>query len=632
MNTEAIGLEFPGNEADEGEGLSESGIETYRNAPYVSTARECGQNSADVRASSEPVRVSFDLIEISLDDLPSAKQYRMAVELCLKKAKRNGKEKETTFFSRAKTILAAETIRVLRISDFGTTGAKGPATEGKPWHSLVKSNAVSDKADATAGGSFGIGKSAVFTISQLQTVFYSTIYMEAGKKKFLAQGKTRFTSHENQNGLKKKATGYWGQVSGFRPVDDKNMVPEWLRRDKPGTSVYAVACSEIPDWKERMSYSLVSNFFCAIDRKDLEFTLNSSATVIDDTSIDELLKDSAVEKAAENLNDTETLELTRSFYACLKSRDSIDRELRIPSIGGFSLKILVMDGLQKRIAFIRNGMYITDNLNFFGQHFQRFPMYRDFVAIVEPTTEKAIRILRELEDPEHKNFSPARIADEKRRAAIDKGMKELGKQIREAIKAEAVAEHESQTSIDELSEFFAMDDEQKPLPDANSEDNIESMKYEAKKPTRKKPGISTHSKGDTGGAGGSGGKTSGQGTGSGSGSGSGEGGTGDRGQARQIPLDDTRNLIVPGSNNTKRKLFLTPLESGDIRILVRAFGLSESVDLRVTGTTKGGTDRGAVILTAVNSGKRMNFEVQLEVPYAGPIEITAVSDEARISS
>ena len=137
MNHETIGLEFPGNEVDEGEGLAESGIETYRNAPYVGTARECGQNSADVRASSAAVRVSFDLIKIPPDDLPAIGQYQMAVELCLKKARRNKKEKEINFFSKAKSLLAADEIRILRISDYGTTGAKGPATEGKPWHSLV---------------------------------------------------------------------------------------------------------------------------------------------------------------------------------------------------------------------------------------------------------------------------------------------------------------------------------------------------------------------------------------------------------------------------------------------------------------------------------------------------------------
>jgi hypothetical protein len=273
-------------------------------------------------------------------------------------------------------------------------------------------------------------------------------------------------------------------------------------------------------------------------------------------------------------------------------------------------------------------MYITDNLQFFGQRFERFPMYKDFVAIVEPKSEGAVKILRELEDPEHVNFSPARIPDENRRNTIDKGMKELGRQIREAIKTKAITHHENQTSIDELSEFFAMDDNQNPLPDEQSEDNIESVKYEAKKTVRKMPRPDTHNMGDTGGAGGSGGTGSGHRAGTGDGSGSGEGGTGTRGRSRQIALEDTRNSVVPGADNRKRQLFLTPLESGDIRVSLRIFGLNESTELPVTGATTGKVDSGSVVLHAVHKGNRMSFDVELDEPYAGPIEITAFSDDS----
>lgn len=40
-------LRFLTNEAGEKEGLGDAGIETFRDAPYASCAREAGQNSRD---------------------------------------------------------------------------------------------------------------------------------------------------------------------------------------------------------------------------------------------------------------------------------------------------------------------------------------------------------------------------------------------------------------------------------------------------------------------------------------------------------------------------------------------------------------------------------------------------------
>jgi hypothetical protein len=53
-------LKFLPNDADELEGLGDAGIETYKDNPYASIARECGQNSNDA-AVKRPVAVSYDL-------------------------------------------------------------------------------------------------------------------------------------------------------------------------------------------------------------------------------------------------------------------------------------------------------------------------------------------------------------------------------------------------------------------------------------------------------------------------------------------------------------------------------------------------------------------------------------------
>ena len=65
-----LNLEFLPNEANEAEGLNHPGIETYMDAPYASTARECGQNSSDA-GSDLPVIINFDRVRISKSDLIS---------------------------------------------------------------------------------------------------------------------------------------------------------------------------------------------------------------------------------------------------------------------------------------------------------------------------------------------------------------------------------------------------------------------------------------------------------------------------------------------------------------------------------------------------------------------------------
>lgn len=63
-------------------------------------------------------------------------------------------------------------LNVLRISDFNTKGLEGADTGDykSSWGRLVKCNGASNQ-NSTAGGSYGIGKSASFLCSDLRTVF-----------------------------------------------------------------------------------------------------------------------------------------------------------------------------------------------------------------------------------------------------------------------------------------------------------------------------------------------------------------------------------------------------------------------------------------------------------------------------
>ena len=100
-----LNLEFLTNEANESEGLNDPGIETYTDEPYASTARECGQNSADA-VQEPPVMINFDRLSIAAADLGACDTLRAAVSSCLLQAKRTPDEKAIDFMGNAIELLS----------------------------------------------------------------------------------------------------------------------------------------------------------------------------------------------------------------------------------------------------------------------------------------------------------------------------------------------------------------------------------------------------------------------------------------------------------------------------------------------------------------------------------------------
>ena len=86
------------------------------------------------------------------------------------KAERFWKEKNNAdtlhYLETFKSVLTSETIDMLVISDYNTTGLNN-----QNFASLVEGDGYSEKSDETSAGSKGIGKAAPFAASNLRTVF-----------------------------------------------------------------------------------------------------------------------------------------------------------------------------------------------------------------------------------------------------------------------------------------------------------------------------------------------------------------------------------------------------------------------------------------------------------------------------
>ena len=225
-----IGWHFPESGGGAYDGFNEAGIETFSGERFRSLAREILQNSLDA-ATTEKVTVEFEVIPIPRSKFPGLSELGKAISRCSKEpsVKADSKANAAIFFKHAKEIVEAPKISCLRIRDSGTTGLRGPVNGPTgQWFAITKGRGLSEGKDPVAGGSFGIGKSAPFTVSDLRTIFYSTRYEENGKPVERALGKCILTSQTMKPGIYTSGTGYYGISEKGIPLEGAD-IPEGLR-------------------------------------------------------------------------------------------------------------------------------------------------------------------------------------------------------------------------------------------------------------------------------------------------------------------------------------------------------------------------------------------------------------------
>lgn len=298
MASEHMKLLFPYNQAGKPQGLNNGGVETFMGSPYSSMARELGQNSIDARSNDhDPVIMHFKRLELPVSEIPNLDDFKRLTEICLATSIERKNPKEEAFFTNAKAILNQQIISVLEVSDFNTKGASQRGFEA------LTGEGETEKDDIDSGGSYGIGKSAGFAVSDLRTVFYSTRHAQGDR----IQGITLFRSHKDKtypNNENRLAKGYWG--TNYQPIRNLSEVPAWMRREKTGTSVFALgmrpakevvekaAVAKEDAWAVETITDLTINSFAAIYEKKVQFHLNNKR--LDGSSLQQIL-DSDVIKA-----------------------------------------------------------------------------------------------------------------------------------------------------------------------------------------------------------------------------------------------------------------------------------------------------------------------------------------------
>lgn len=438
---------FPNNNDGKISGISEAGIETFRGDLLKSLAKEICQNSLDAIAESkDKVLVEFELYELPFKNderIIGLKEY-------FKLAKEYWQENEKTIriLEKAEKNFERDRIRILRISDYNTTGLIGSdKKKNSTWNNLVKSSGVSDKT-GSSGGSYGIGKSAPFACSDLRTVFYNTLDIN-GLKAF--QGVANLVSFEKEKDKTTQGTGYYGNSEDNTAIRNMEFFGSYVRKEC-GTDIYVVAFLDDEEWEKKIIEAILENFLIAILKNNIEIKVGK--TLINKESLNSLMEEHK-----------DNILLTYNYYQVLMENNSKVMEFSLRDLGIFKLYLSIKKDFKRSILISRsNGMKIFDkkgissSIQFSG------------VCILED--EKINSYFREMETPQHNNWETDRHRNPKEAEKVKKEFFRILK--------EKVLEKGRETITDEMDAVgmgeYLPDIQDTNTDSENKKENIENVK------------------------------------------------------------------------------------------------------------------------------------------------------------
>lgn len=433
--SDGIGWLFPPTGGGVKTGWNDPAITHFGGAREQGLARETIQNSLDARDGllSEPVDVEFDLHDVDTDWFGKEALAR-TIEACVAEAE--GDEKASTALRESASLLEQPSLKFLRIADSHTTGLRG-----KRWETLVKglgtSYHESRGGPVTAGGSYGIGKSAPFAMTPLRTVFYWTRFEEGGEPRELFQGKAVLMSHE-ADGVVRQNVGFFGITHECRELEGADIPAEIQKTDRPprlGTSLWIAGFPGEDGWQERIARQVAASFFGTIENRWLTVTLEPSREMADAGLItmdseglqewfDYLDRDGEVE-------DAEEVRDARLFWELLREEPTAERQDYDLGLCRLWIRVSDSDDLPRKVGLMRNtGMLITTR----QRNLIQFHGTRGFVAICRFDGDEGNALLRQMENPTHDQFEPDRIEnDPKRQQQARTALRRVTSWIREEI-------------------------------------------------------------------------------------------------------------------------------------------------------------------------------------------------------
>ena len=489
MSKSKIEAFFPSGKSHDYIGFNDAGVEQFKNARIESLVRECTQNSTDAwDKGDKPVKVTFRLIQVDQLHMPWVSGLAAHIHSCIKELEKVPLEKQDSkalnYFKESLKILKRKTIPVLVVSDENTSGVEGEDSDRQStWTTLVRARGTSNKNSKSAGGSFGIGKSAPYACSGLRTILYGT----KTKDGVAAFGKSLLISHQDPE-TKKRSELYGIGYIGVKKGDDvcsvrkSEDIPAFLRRDKIGTDI-AIIGFEAAEWAEAIKAACVKHFWPALKNHNVIFEISGAGVRIN-LSSETLKQDIAWLETSEWMNEEDSAYFSlqegkpSQFLACFTGNHKYQLNLPHDACGELYINIGVPgEGLPGSVCCFRTNAMVIQ--------YEKIHRAGNWCAVFHSSTVEGSKRFRMMEPPTHARWTPEEPDDEEEKKKCRAIIKELKSQIREKLEELFKTEVTDRISPDEID--IKLEDDGN---DGESEDSIDIQDFEVEldaKETATKP-------------------------------------------------------------------------------------------------------------------------------------------------
>ena len=469
MNEQKPIWRFPTTFDGGGLGFNDGGTQLFKDDSVQSLAREVCQNSIDARPkdSDLPAEVEFKTFKISSKEFPGYDDFIKIIYNEVKHCQnfyKNNKE-ALEYYQEALRVLLQDEILCLRVSDFNTTGLTfSGSSKNNNWANFVIHSGTNDK-NPEDGGSFGLGKNAMYACSKFGALFVSTHTNERIKR---SECVAKLSYFYDDDGSVVHGLGNYGMYKDNRSTEDDMPIPglcnldkEFVRRDNEfGTDIYI------------LGFELSKNELNSTEADDLnKFVYDISSAIIDNYFVSILenkliVKINDIEINANNIYETFNSiysihpELfnpnTVDYLEIMKSENEIyNISIMEPSVPDAELRISLNPNYHNRIAMVRNtGMKIFDKGN--------FPQITIFSGILVLRDKNVNGYFKKMENPAHTDWILERI---KKDPASKQRYERMFAQVRDIIKSLAESSVPESMDVAGLGEMLPDD------IDVGTEDN-----------------------------------------------------------------------------------------------------------------------------------------------------------------
>lgn len=366
---------------------------SFKDEDFHSLVRESIQNSLDaVDDKSKPVNVSFALRQFDGMEYPSFFDLHKHIKGCLDKFPVQGEPLFRPMLRYFASSRLNQKINYLRITDSNTKGMVYDSNDANSGFYKFLAEGVAQDAEG-AGGAFGFGKNAFWSLSPISTVFVSS---QAKNGEIGFAGISKLCTHIVDGELLLPYGKYTS--NGEVVLTKKEDIPETFMPTDKGTSVFVLGINSVDE--DALIKAVLRNFWMTIYKKKL--TVKVEQKVIDSDHLEDLMCHYFDE---ENLDLDKNYEYNpRVFYEIVKNAENnsdgykiIEEPVLMDGKNCVSkLYIHLKNDAQGQIVFMRSQMMTiyTEKRKCKGAE-----------GVFVCDSEEGNRFLRELEDYTHSSWS-----------------------------------------------------------------------------------------------------------------------------------------------------------------------------------------------------------------------------------